>query len=226
MEPNYDGSRMEETGLTLEFVHDLIDRLRNQKKVHKRYGKNSTILPHKIYSYVIQILLKALQEFKQLKSLVYLDIPANRQITVCGDTHGQYYDLLNIFKLNGYVQHMFHLYLLVVSMPSPDNPYLFNGDFVDRGSFSVEVILTLLAFKAACPESLHLTRGNHESHHLNRVYGFEGEVKTKYTEQIYHLFQGWHSLGTRIILDLQDYQFGANQDGRHETHRTMVLPMV
>lgn len=49
----------------------------------------------------------------------------------------QFYDLLNIFELNG--------------LPSEDNPYLFNGDFVDRGSFSVEVILTLFAFKCMCP---------------------------------------------------------------------------
>lgn len=49
----------------------------------------------------------------------------------------QFYDLLNIFELNG--------------LPSEENPYLFNGDFVDRGSFSVEVILTLFAFKCMCP---------------------------------------------------------------------------
>jgi len=49
----------------------------------------------------------------------------------------QYYDLLNIFKLNG--------------LPSEENPYLFNGDFVDRGSFSVEVIFTLFAFKCLYP---------------------------------------------------------------------------
>ena len=49
----------------------------------------------------------------------------------------QFYDLLNIFELNG--------------LPSEENPYLFNGDFVDRGSFSVEVILTLFAFKCMSP---------------------------------------------------------------------------
>ncbi len=69
------------------------------------------------------------------------------EFTVCGDVHGQFYDLLNIFKING--------------NPSTNNPYLFNGDFVDRGSFSVEVIVTLLAWKLALPNSFFLSRGNH-----------------------------------------------------------------
>lgn len=54
----------------------------------------------------------------------------------------QYFDLLNIFELNG--------------LPSEDNPYLFNGDFVDRGSFSLEVILTLFAFKCLYPTGNYL----------------------------------------------------------------------
>lgn len=62
-----------------------------------------------------------------LPSLVNLEVPPEKEITVCGDVHGQFYDVLNIFTING--------------MPSEDNPYLFNGDIVDRGSFSVEVSL-------------------------------------------------------------------------------------
>ena len=63
----------------------------------------------------------------------HISASEQEHITVCGDVHGQYYDLLNIWELNG--------------QPSTSNRYLFNGDFVDRGSFSVEVILALLAFK-------------------------------------------------------------------------------
>ncbi|XP_035750327.1 serine/threonine-protein phosphatase 5, partial [Egretta garzetta] len=92
----------------------------------------------------------------------------------CGDTHGQYYDLLNIFELNG--------------LPSESNPYIFNGDFVDRGSFSVEVILTLFGFKLLHPDHFHLLRGNHETDNMNQIYGFEGEVKAKYTAQMFALF--------------------------------------
>ena len=96
------------------------------------------------------------------------------EITVCGDVHGQYYDLLNIFTING--------------NPSEENPYVFNGDFIDRGSFSVEVILTLLAWKVCYPQHFFMSRGNHEAKQLNKMYGFEGEVKAKYDVNTYDLF--------------------------------------
>jgi serine/threonine-protein phosphatase 5 len=89
---------------------------------------------------------------------------------VCGDTHGQFYDLLHIFELAGY--------------PSPTNPFLFNGDFVDRGSWSFEVVMTLFMFKLLHPDSLHLTRGNHESMQMNVNYGFFGEVLYKYDKEV------------------------------------------
>ncbi|GJV58053.1 serine/threonine-protein phosphatase 5 isoform X1, partial [Tanacetum coccineum] len=97
-----------------------------------------------------------------------------KHFTVCGDVHGQFFDLLNIFELNG--------------LPSEENPYLFNGDFVDRGSFSVEVILTLFAFKCMSPSAIHLARGNHESKSMNKIYGFEGEVRSKLSDKFVELF--------------------------------------
>ena len=72
--------------------------------------------------------------------------------------------------------------------PSTDNPYLFNGDFIDRGSFAVEVIITLCAWKALYPKHFFMSRGNHEAKALNRIYGFEGEVKKKYDGKMYDLF--------------------------------------
>jgi serine/threonine-protein phosphatase 5 len=99
----------------------------------------------------------------------------------------RYYDLLNIFDTHGF--------------PSETNPYLFNGDFVDRGSFSLEVVLLLFTFKCIYPDHLHLTRGNHESLNMNKVYGFEGEVKAKYSSQMFQLFtEVFHCLPLSYVL--------------------------
>lgn len=134
--------------------------------------------------YVAQLLISCKKYFESLPSLLRIDIPEvgpdandpakNPRVTVCGDTHGQFYDVMNIFKLNGY--------------PSSSNPYLFNGDFVDRGSFSVEVILTYLLLKLSCPDGIYLLRGNHETKNMNKIYGFEGEVKAKYDNVVFDLF--------------------------------------
>uniref|UniRef100_A0AAQ4NYH4 Serine/threonine-protein phosphatase n=1 Tax=Gasterosteus aculeatus aculeatus TaxID=481459 RepID=A0AAQ4NYH4_GASAC len=125
-----------------------------------------------------KVTLKFMKEmmdwFKAQKKLHRKCAYQKEKITICGDTHGQYYDLLNIFQLNG--------------LPSETNPYLFNGDFVDRGSFSLEVILTLFGFKLLYPDNFFLLRGNHETDNMNQMYGFEGEVKAKYTAQMFQLF--------------------------------------
>jgi len=185
IEPSYDGPRVvpvgaseseegaEESGyfrmgmLPMDFVMASIERFRNQKLIHRRY--------------VTRLLIVLKSYFKSLPSLVDLSIPdqapdssSEPHITVCGDTHGQFYDVLNIFEINGY--------------PSSTNPYLFNGDFVDRGSFSVEVILTYFLLKMACPDGINLHRGNHETKNMNKIYGFEGEVKHKYDNTIFELF--------------------------------------
>lgn len=155
--------------LPREFVLASMNYMKDQKLVHKRY--------------VARALLSCREYFAKINSLMEISIPtqapehspdAKPRLTVCGDTHGQFYDVLNIFELNG--------------LPHRSNPYLFNGDFVDRGSFSVEVILTFLLFKLSDPECIYLTRGNHETKNMNKIYGFEGEAKAKYDDKIFQLF--------------------------------------
>ena len=103
-------------------------------------------------------MIKFVKDYYENKdSLIDVNLEKDEDLTICGDVHGQYYDLINIFSLNG--------------NPSYTNPYLFNGDFVDRGSFSVEVIITLLAWKILNPEKFFLNRGNHETKNLNKIYG-------------------------------------------------------
>ncbi|KAI3852420.1 hypothetical protein MKW92_030217 [Papaver armeniacum] len=160
VEPQYTGARIEGEVVTLDFVKKMLDDFKNQKSLHRRYA--------------YQIVLQTRELLRALPSLVDVSIAEGKHFTVCGDVHGQFYDLLNIFELNG--------------LPSEDNPYLFNGDFVDRGSFSLEVILTLFAFKCMSPSGIHLARGNHESKNMNKIYGFEGEVKSKLSEAFIELF--------------------------------------
>jgi len=130
VEDTYDGVRLGDV-ITKDFVEDMVERFKNQKKIHIKYA--------------LEILVMASKLLKNEKTLFRINVPQDKHITVCGDTHGQFYDLLNIFELNG--------------KPSKENPYLFNGDFVDRGSFSCEVIFTLLAYKLYDPDCMHLTRG-------------------------------------------------------------------
>ncbi|GAB4824812.1 Serine/threonine-protein phosphatase 5 [Ancistrocladus abbreviatus] len=160
VEPQYSGARIEGETVTLDFIKKMMEDFKNQKRLHKRYA--------------FQIVLQTREMLRALPSLVDITVPDGRHFTVCGDVHGQFYDLLNIFELNG--------------LPSEENPYLFNGDFVDRGSFSVEVILTLFAFKCMCPSAVYLARGNHESKSMNKIYGFEGEVRSKLNETFVELF--------------------------------------
>ncbi|XP_076906169.1 serine/threonine-protein phosphatase 5-like isoform X1 [Bidens hawaiensis] len=160
VEPRYAGARIEGDVVTLDFVKKMMDDFKNQKLLHKRYA--------------FQIVLQTREILMALPSLVDINVPDGKHFTVCGDVHGQFFDLLNIFELNG--------------LPSEENPYLFNGDFVDRGSFSVEVILTLFAFKCMSPSAIHLSRGNHESKSMNKIYGFEGEVRSKLSDKFVELF--------------------------------------
>lgn len=160
VESQYTGARIEGDDVTLEFVKNMMEDFKARKCLHKRYA--------------FQIVLQTRDMLRALPSLVDIDIPDGKHFTVCGDVHGQFYDLMNIFELNG--------------LPSDENPYLFNGDFVDRGSFSLEVILTLFAFKCMSPSAIHLARGNHESKSMNKIYGFEGEVKSKLNDTFVELF--------------------------------------
>jgi len=143
---------------------------------------------------------KALEILVEESNVQRIDSP----VTICGDIHGQFYDLMELFKVGG---------------DCPQTNYLFMGDFVDRGFYSVETFLLLLALKVRLrrtftprnarialearaskktlriqpspsrnsrdaqvryPDRIFLIRGNHESRQITQVYGFYDECLRKY----------------------------------------------
>uniref|UniRef100_A0A8C5T456 Serine/threonine-protein phosphatase n=1 Tax=Malurus cyaneus samueli TaxID=2593467 RepID=A0A8C5T456_9PASS len=140
--------------LTAEDANALLHAFRNEQLLHARY--------------VLQLLSETRRVLKEMPNITHLSTSYSKEITVCGDLHGNLDDLLLIFYKNG--------------LPSEQNRYVFNGDFVDRGKNSMEILIILFAFLLIYPNDLHLNRGNHEDYIMNLRYGFTKEVSKKYKD--------------------------------------------
>lgn len=108
-----------------------------------------------------ELLKGTVQLLQKQPVLLHLKAP----IYLVGDIHGNIFDLLRIF--------------LTAESP-PNSRFLFLGDFVDRGQYSIEVVTLLFALQLVYPNHIFLIRGNHEFESVNRFYGFENECNTYY----------------------------------------------
>ncbi|KAI9675954.1 MAG: Serine/threonine-protein phosphatase 4 catalytic subunit [Trizodia sp. TS-e1964] len=112
-----------------------------------------------------EICYKARELLIEEGNIIIVDAPVTVGGQICGDIHGQFHDLMELFRVGGDV---------------PDTNYLFLGDFVDRGFYSLESFLLLLCLKVRYPDRITLIRGNHESRQITTVYGFYDECLRKY----------------------------------------------
>ncbi|CAD8120663.1 unnamed protein product [Paramecium sonneborni] len=144
-------------------VDNIIERLLSVRG--SKPGKNVNLTESEVRG----LCVKARDIFISQPILLELEAP----LKICGDVHGQYFDLLRLFEYGGY---------------PPESNYLFLGDYVDRGKQSLETICLLLAYKIKYPENFFLLRGNHECASINRIYGFYDECKRRYTIKLWKTF--------------------------------------
>ncbi|KJH48333.1 putative phosphoprotein phosphatase 1 [Dictyocaulus viviparus] len=142
-------------------------------------GKNVQLTENEIKG----LCIKSREIFLSQPILLELEAP----LKICGDVHGQYYDLLRLFEYGGF---------------PPESNYLFLGDYVDRGKQSLETICLLLAYKIKYPENFFLLRGNHECASINRIYGFYDECKRRYNIKLWKTFTDcFNCLPVAAIID-------------------------
>ncbi|ETW02752.1 hypothetical protein H310_05251 [Aphanomyces invadans] len=185
--------------LTKEDAHNLVESFKRGQKLHRNFA--------------MHILTAALQLFQHKPNITEVSITPSPHITIVGDLHGQLDDLLLIFRENG--------------MPGPENPYIFNGDIVDRGTRSIECALIIFTFAVVFPDFVHINRGNHEDKSITEVFGFMKECLLKYDSEVYAMFCvvfKWLPIGTILDKRILILHGGIPRDATTKLHDLSDIP--
>nr|XP_023922986.1 serine/threonine-protein phosphatase 7-like isoform X2 [Quercus suber] len=152
--------------ITLDWIWTLISTIKQFSQNHPP-SEFQSVMP---ISVVDKLVDNASSILSKEPNCVKIDCHGvDSRVVVVGDIHGQFHDLLHLLENAGF--------------PSENQFYVFNGNYVDRGAWGLEVFLLLLAWKVLMPHRVYLLRGNHESKECTLAYGFEKEVTTKFGDQ-------------------------------------------
>lgn len=173
--------------LTIETEYDVLHRLLELlPECYSSRNPKEQRIPEPLILLIISV---ASSIIAKEPILVELSSP----IYVCGDLHGQYYDLINIFHLcpplNGrFIGKQSIDKKAKIEQGEEMYKFLFLGDYVDRGARSIEVMVTLMALKIIMPSHITLLRGNHEDEQIMLLYGFFDECKRRYSIRLFKTF--------------------------------------
>ncbi|XP_068647276.1 serine/threonine-protein phosphatase 7-like isoform X2 [Aristolochia californica] len=163
----------DDCNLTLGWIEDLISAFEWSSR-HLRPSQFPSVFPVSVFDTLVLTASKILHKEPNCVPVNEAG-DENSSVVVVGDVHGQLHDVIFLLKDAGW--------------PSDRRFFVFNGDYVDRGSWGLETFLLLLAWKVFLPHRVFLLRGNHESKYCTSVYGFEKEVMAKYGAQGKHAYR-------------------------------------
>ncbi|CDS41237.1 protein phosphatase 1 catalytic subunit [Echinococcus multilocularis] len=148
----------------LKKVDHLMKRLTDYQVLKGKYAQMSEAELTHLCSVMPDVLME---------DAIVMDIHMASSLYIVGDIYGQFGDLLRIFMRLGY---------------PPENRYLFLGNYINRGTRSIETLAFLYALKLRYPRHIYLLRGNHECQHISRHYGFFDECVKRYNRRLWRGF--------------------------------------
>ncbi|KAK3220486.1 hypothetical protein Dsin_014456 [Dipteronia sinensis] len=145
--------------ITLEWIRVLISTFKWASWKDPKDFRN--LMPVAVVIKLIEAAYKIMEDEENCVK-IYVEDEEDSEVVVVGDIHGQFHDLISLFEENA-------------GFPSYDRYFVFSGNYIGRGSWCLEVLLVLLAFKVMLPDRVYLLRGNHESKDWTLKYGFLAE---------------------------------------------------